>query len=314
MTILKARRAPLHRVGGAAPRDLLLSVALLLHGILAAPEVCTAAPWQGPGTSCVISEKVGCEIDPQERERFRLFPRVNGFISANAFMTPDNTMELRIARTIGEGPEDTTYVLNRRQADELNYYIDNFEDVVAGRTQPRWYLLRDIVDVRYILGLTRERSRTYRAVPNSSGWTSIGMGASSAGVLLGAGYTFVIKDKMLMTIRHVRREEFNPFSSPSESVWDLSALVGIGNAGKNGGAVASVGLGLVGGVRKGERTGGGWFYSTYEAQKFSTIGIPLELQLFLKAASSFGIGVNTYVNLNRERSFVGFAFSLMFNE
>lgn len=313
MMIRKATQAPFQRARCGAQRDRLLSMTFLLHVIFATPQICLAASRQDCGNSFVISERVGQEIDPQEREEFHLFPHLDGFTSACAVMTRDSTMELRIARTIGEVSEDITYVLSRRQKDELYYYIDNYEEIVAGEVQPRWYLLGDLVDGHHAVESTREQSRTPGSVQSSSGWFSLGIGATSQGLLIGCGYTTHITSNTLLTIRYARTDEITLWASPSERVWDLGALVGIGSVGKNGGAAVSIGLGLVGGVRRGERIGGGWFSSKCEALEFSTIGIPVELQ-FIFRASSLGIGVNTYANLNPEKSFAGAALSLLISE
>jgi hypothetical protein len=64
----------------------------------------------------------------------------------------------------------------------------------------------------------------------------------------------------------------------------------------------------VGGVRRGRflGSGGGWFGpSYYESLSFTTVGIPLEAQVFFTPFSFLGIGMCGFANLNPEKPYAG---------
>lgn len=137
-------------------------------------------------------------------------------------------------------------------------------------------------------------------------WLNVGIGASSAGISGSASFSYNYGSG-LISIRHVANSEFNIlWPSPTETVWDLGVIYGRSAKASYGVASISGGIAIVGGVRRGRYLGStGWFSSQYETLKFSTIGIPIEGQLFWTPFSFLGIGMYGFGNLNREQSFAG---------
>ena len=152
--------------------------------------------------------------------------------------------------------------------------------------------------------------------PNLS-WLNLGLGVGSIGLSAGASFSYNFGSS-LISIRSVANSEFKIFGpSPSENVWDLGVLYGRSAKASYGVASISGGIAIVGGVRRGRYLGstGGFFSSDkYESLTFSTIGIPIEGQLFWTPFSFFGIGIYGFGNLNPEQSFAGALLCLEFGE
>ncbi|MEO2006110.1 MAG: hypothetical protein ABGY41_18670 [Candidatus Poribacteria bacterium] len=96
---------------------------------------------------------------------------------------------------------------------------------------------------------------------------------------------------------------FTP-ASVRETVTDFGVLYGRASRGPKGLASASVGVGMV----VGERwcRDGGWL-GTETFTEFTTVGIPVQVQLHPKALSRFGFGIFGLGNLNPKRSFASVA-------
>jgi len=141
-------------------------------------------------------------------------------------------------------------------------------------------------------------------------WVNVGLGIGSSGGAAGANFSYHF-GSTLVSLRYVYGEEIRGMfegPSPLESVWDLGLLYGVSEKASYGVVSVSAGVGLVGGVRRGRYLGSsGWWFShdTYEKVSFSTLGVPMEGQLFWTPSSHLGVGVYAFANLNRERSFIG---------
>jgi hypothetical protein len=149
---------------------------------------------------------------------------------------------------------------------------------------------------------------------DKSFWLNIGIGPSSfngysksqnddPGMAGGIIFSYQTGRNLIST-RLIYNAELNLFGF-SESIWDFGVLYGINSKSSRGLASISGGVGIVQGVRKGKLIKYGWLYSEYEELAFSTIGIPLEIQLFATPFSHVGIGIYGFANLNREKSFAG---------
>jgi len=136
-------------------------------------------------------------------------------------------------------------------------------------------------------------------------WLSAGLGASTSGVSLGAGYSGQVGRSGLISVRIIENTEISIFESPSEKIWDFGVLYGQSLKMSNGYATISTGISLVGGVNRGEKISGDWLSAKYRKVNFSTVGIPFEGQLFWTASPTFGIGIYIFTNINQEKSFYG---------
>ena len=92
---------------------------------------------QEQGEIIIISERVGKEIDPEERDKFKLFQGIKGFQSAVYIKLPDGRYFLKITyldEKIGE------IKISRIQQSELSIkirgdYIDRFEEIQARKVE-----------------------------------------------------------------------------------------------------------------------------------------------------------------------------------
>ena len=69
-------------------RKLFLSIMFFIFSNLL--TLVPLAAQEEQGEIIIISERVGKEIDPEEREKFKLFEGINGFQSAVYIKLPDN--------------------------------------------------------------------------------------------------------------------------------------------------------------------------------------------------------------------------------
>jgi hypothetical protein len=153
------------------------------------------------------------------------------------------------------------------------------------------------------------------APPSNLWWMNLGAGYSSGpdgqfgmpGLLLG----FSHKSKLgLLSFRAAYFEDFQicffgGCGSPDKA-WDAGALYGVSSKSNTAFASVSAGIGLAGG-----RRGGG--------KGFTTVGIPLETQLFLtpfrrarKHPLDLGFGLYGLGDINPKKSFWGMLFCLQF--
>ncbi|HXF48696.1 MAG TPA: hypothetical protein VNL73_04645 [Verrucomicrobiae bacterium] len=142
--------------------------------------------------------------------------------------------------------------------------------------------------------------------PRKLWWLNIGAGFSSGvepglpGIGLGLSYKH---NPGLFSLRTAYFEEFqiclfggcgNP-----DRAWDAGALYGVITKSRTTFASASAGIGLAGGRRGGEKS-------------FTTVGIPLETQLFVTPFRHANVGFGLYGlgDINPKKSFWGALFCL----
>lgn len=151
--------------------------------------------------------------------------------------------------------------------------------------------------------------------PDLGYWATVGFGGGAqlgpvlGGMSWGGSLNLRIRH-YLIQLRYVHAlqvedQEAGPL--PSEHAWELAPLFGLGLRGRWGWISGAFGIGLAGGVRRGdfieadEQTG----RELYERDGFYTVGFPLDLQLFATPYACLGIGIEVFANLNLERSFFG---------
>jgi len=114
------------------------------HFLLLILFICTFFPSFIPlhalkekGKIIIISERVGEEIDREERDKFRLFQRINGFQSAVFIKLPDNRYLLKIAYLDENTGELKIERIQQSEASIKNRgdYIDRFEEIQAAKHQ-----------------------------------------------------------------------------------------------------------------------------------------------------------------------------------
>lgn len=86
-----------------------------------------------------FGERVGNELDAEERDYFGLFPQVEGFVSATGHLGRNDT--LRVAfRTTGEPYGDL--LIRPEEGHALRQFIVTFEQYPTAYLNPRWQIVR----------------------------------------------------------------------------------------------------------------------------------------------------------------------------
>lgn len=148
--------------------------------------------------------------------------------------------------------------------------------------------------------------------PEQLWWINLGMGIlyppnygsdNSPYIPLMASFTKPLSSNFLLTGRITYAEDVTFFLPPikSEIYRDYSFLAGFYSKGRVGYASLGAGLGM----------DSGRFEKDGKLEDFSTIGLPLESQVFL-TLPFVGLGLVGMANINSERSTWGFTISLQF--
>lgn len=150
-------------------------------------------------------------------------------------------------------------------------------------------------------------SQTEIRTDSSKYWVNIGVGFSSPEfTALGVIFSHELKnEKNIITLRLIRAEEIRIFSSPSNAHWDLGVLAGVIRKKQRGMVSISAGGSIVGGKKKEDLTGGELFDADYSTKNYTTVGLPINSQIFFTPFSHVGIGLNGFANINPKKSFAG---------
>lgn len=155
-------------------------------------------------------------------------------------------------------------------------------------------------------------------------WATAGVGGGAqldpalGGWVFGATVNLRI-DSLVLQLRtslvnEMEEQETGPW--PSEFVWEVGALAGMGLRGSWGWLAGTAGIGIVGGDRRGEflRTDEEMLRDIHERIDLLGVGFPLDLQVFFTPFSCLGIGIEVIANLNFERSFFGVLLAVQLGE
>ncbi len=144
---------------------------------------------------------------------------------------------------------------------------------------------------------------------NKQGWLNIRFSfAGSTGFFgggAGANLSY-LSNAGLFSIRFIYIEQAHTMEPVSlnnfqiKQIAELSGLYGLSTKTKWFLASLSSGIGIVVGKQK----------SNNEENSFSTIGLPLESQLFLRPLPAVGFGITIFVNVNSKKSYTGILFCL----
>jgi hypothetical protein len=139
-------------------------------------------------------------------------------------------------------------------------------------------------------------------------WLNFGLGdadVSTDGEVYFSGlasFTKPVTNSLLLTGRGLIAEEFRIFGD-SQQYWEGSVIAGVYTKGKVGFASIGAGLGVTGGRIDMDNSSG--------LENFTTIGLPVESQLFLTLPFA-GIGVVGFANFSPEGSYWGAVVALQF--
>lgn len=181
------------------------------------------------------------------------------------------------------------------------------------------YLRNYVLPICFVTGLALCWTSSVYAQHNSKAndsqiqWFNAGFGISSSGSSRGGSFSYPT-ERGIISLRFVyNSSDADP--SPSflrmdpyrKTVWDAGVLSGKMAKSSYGIAFLSGGIGVVGGVLDREYVGIGSLYSPSEFRdnRFLTIGIPIEGQLFWTPYSFLGVGLYGFANINPEESFAG---------
>ena len=153
-------------------------------------------------------------------------------------------------------------------------------------------------------------------IPRS--WFQLGVGGKKPYYLfLGGNLFFRVTDKIAVGLRSGSAIEIrDPFTNPWESFWDITPAVAytplVGSAGMISGFV---GVGLVGGVRRGQfLRREGFVVEQYEEIHFRRLSMAFELHgvVFIPRTRGLGLAASIFTNVNSERPFIGYHIGIQF--
>ena len=128
-------------------------------------------------------------------------------------------------------------------------------------------------------------------------------------------------DSTFYKVRLMHYQEFNLLGAyPSEEFNSVGVLIGKGLSSKYIQVQFSIGLGIIGGVKRGDflynksSSNQGWIslmsQSYYSKDGFLTPSIPVEIDLLLKPIKYTGFGLSLFGNLNLIRPMYGLVFKV----
>jgi len=138
-------------------------------------------------------------------------------------------------------------------------------------------------------------------------WVHVGFGGSSAGGAVGFGFSYRANSN-LFSIRFNSCPEIVgiPGPSPTEYVADIGVLYGINAISSDFIASIAAGIGLAGGVRRGQFLYNSNFVtSVYEEESYTAVGIPIKAQFCWTFSPAWGIEIYGFGQFNHQRSFGG---------
>ncbi|MFC1654523.1 hypothetical protein ACFL2F_01850 [Myxococcota bacterium] len=162
----------------------------------------------------------------------------------------------------------------------------------------------------------KEPPRRWSFWVNAGVGPSVDMDSSTSGLGIGGSVNLKI-DYYLLQVRSTYSMELSVAGpEPQESIWEVSPMFGFVLKGRVGWISAGAGVGIVGGINRGKLIEHGQEPSDpdiYEETSFLTVGIPVDVQFFLKPPSfnMFGLGLNFFANVGPETSLVGLMLSIM---
>ena len=150
-------------------------------------------------------------------------------------------------------------------------------------------------------------------------WSTVGAGYAHSGDPYGVSVGISHSRQQgphVVTARLVLNEQVQVFRSPpQEREYELGVLYGVaampvllgsGNAPQLRALLSLAGgLSLVGGVREGKELQSGSFTASHETRQFTTIGLPLQCEMFLVPGDRFGVGVAGFTSVNAEKTIAG---------
>ena len=154
---------------------------------------------------------------------------------------------------------------------------------------------------------------------NDKYWIESGIGiaqttSSSKDADIAAEFAFnLIKGKSILKTRILAVSEFNILAGGNESSINIGALIGKHHSTKFFKASYLAGLGITTGQERGKKIGttGGWLsFNRYEMNNFTSISIPIEVNLVLKPMKFIGIGLTLFGDINAKRSSYGLLLKL----
>jgi len=134
-------------------------------------------------------------------------------------------------------------------------------------------------------------------------WFSAGLGGGNFAYAAGATLS-ARRDGKLVTLRCMWNSQTRFFDFPEETVWDVGLLAGLIRPGSRITISLSAGIAVVGGSRLGRQLPG-YLFPKYEEDEFTTVGMPLEIQVTSLPESRLSGSLHLFANLNPERSFLG---------
>ncbi|MBA4159794.1 MAG: hypothetical protein H0X65_20345 [Gemmatimonadetes bacterium] len=136
-------------------------------------------------------------------------------------------------------------------------------------------------------------------------WINAGVGVGTLDLAAAASASYQFGSSLL-SVRTAATGEFE-LLGPADELWDVGLLYGRATPPGTFHAALGAGVALVRGTLRG---GGGFGPPEREERIPTTVGLPVELQLFWRPTTILGLGIYGFANANREQSFAGAALSV----
>lgn len=228
----------------------------------------------------VISDKIGELIDVHEREQYNILPAIENFKSAVFLQLPDSSYVLEVTYE-QDGKEKTMRI--SQTFDDLNKMRRFFgeEEWIKVEPEPEPEPKKIIV------------TPTLQISQNVYSWFTVGVGAGMGGLSGVINFSHQ-RNARLLSLRYTACVGI--LGSPPE-LYEVGLLYGISLKRKYFLTSVAAGIGYIWG-------------EGYDWNEVSTIGIPIETQLFITPLPFCGVGFYIFTNLNREAIPFGIALSL----
>lgn len=161
--------------------------------------------------------------------------------------------------------------------------------------------------------------KNYDIIPKQSRfWVGVGGGMNSLGSVAFDLTGTAQYHGFLLSLSYSNNQDYAFFDSPKERLNEMSINAGTAIANKWITLAVSSGVAVVSGVLRGKEipeTGIGFgfdFGREYESRNILVPGFSSNLQIIFTPFSNLGLGINTFVNLNKEKNFTGVIGNLYF--
>jgi hypothetical protein len=280
-----------------------------------------------------LTDDIGYIIDAAENDECKCISNYskNEYNYAALIQLPDSSIVLRImlvdslgSRDIAMGKAEVSKLHSRASSITVKISeIDTLKEkawikTLAENTDNYKLIAYYMLQFPSLLDEDYETASIETAeIKNNFQYLNLGIGAGSfqglGGISIGAEYGIINKN-FLLSMHIFRIQEIQLFVSPNENMNDFALLFGRINEQEGFHISVSAGISYIYGVFRGNSipSSGGFLSSNHAEKIIETIGLPLQIDLFVGATHNLGLNIIIFGNINQKCSFGGLLFCLQF--